>query len=251
MNSSPIAFIACSLLAAPAFAQTPPPAPSKWTGEGSLSAGYTTGNTQTTDGGLAINAKHAGGLWTQQGNFAADYGETDGVESKNRLAASGQVNRVFTPAWNGYVRTTWERDEFSGFDNRYFLGLGMSYKAWETPKSTLTVEGGPGYKIDEVRPIEATATDPAMPAMTKRTFGARAGSNFKYDFNDRVSLSDTSEVVYSNTSTQLSNGLALTAGLMGNLSARVSFDVRHDTHPPDSFKSTDTATKFSLVYKVK
>ena len=46
------------------------------------------------------------------------------------------------------------------------------------------------------------------------------------------------------------NGVALTAGLMGNLSARISLDVRHDTSPPEGFKATDTSTKFSLVYKV-
>ena len=44
--------------------------------------------------------------------------------------------------------------------------------------------------------------------------------------------------------------IALDAGLMGNLSARVSFDVRHDTDPLPGFEATDTTTKFSLVYKV-
>jgi putative salt-induced outer membrane protein len=254
MKPSHIAIIAAALAATPAFAQTPPPAPTpaapKWTGEGALSAGYTTGNTQTTDGGLAIKAKHVGGLWTQAGDFAADYGKTDGVESKNRLAASGQIDRVFNDKWNGYTRLTWERDAFSGFDNRTFAGLGLSYKAWDTKQTAWTLEGGPGYKVDEVRATVATPTTPATMAMTERDFGARAGSSFRYAFNDRVALTDTSEVVYSDTSTQLSNGVALTAGLMGNLSARISLDVRHDTSPPAGFEATDTATKFSLVYKV-
>lgn len=250
MKPSPIALFAAALITAPAFAQTAPPAP-KWTGEGALSAGYTTGNTQTTDGGLAINAKHAGGLWTEAGDFAADYGKTNKVESKNRLAASGQVDRIFSDRWNGYTRLTWERDEFSGFDNRYFAGLGLSYKAWDTPQTAWILEGGPGYKIDEVRATIATPTTPAALAMTERSFGARAGSNLRYAFNDRVALTDSSEVVYSTTSMQLSNGLALTAELMGNLSARISLDVRRDTSPPAGFKATDTATKFSLVYKVE
>jgi putative salt-induced outer membrane protein len=259
MKSSRIAVLASLFAAAPAlapaFGQTPPPAPptpdaSKWTGEGALSAGYTTGNTQTTDGGLAIKVKHVGGLWTEAGDFAADYGKTDGIESKNRLAASGQVDHKINDKWNGYTRLTWERDQFSGFDNRYFAGLGLTYKAWDSKQTAWTLEGGPGYKVDEVRAAPATATTPATAAMTERDVGARAASNFRYAFNDRVALTDTSEVVYSDTSTQVSNGLALTAGLMGNLSARVSLDVRHDTSPPTGFKATDTATKFSLVYKV-
>jgi putative salt-induced outer membrane protein len=38
---------------------------------------------------------------------------------------------------------------------------------------------------------------------------------------------------------------------MGNLSARVSSDVRHDTDPLPDFEATDTATKFWLVYKIE
>src|SRR5689334_7799109 len=121
--------LASPLVAAPAFAQAPPSQPSKWTGEGAFSAGYTTGNTQTTDGGLAVKVKHVGGLWTQQGEFSADYGETDNVESKNRMFAAGQVDRTFSPKLSTYARTTWERDELSGFDNRYFVGFGLGYKA--------------------------------------------------------------------------------------------------------------------------
>ena len=145
---------------------------------------------------------------------------------------------------NAYGRATWERDEFSGFENRYFAGLGIGAKVIETDQTTWAIEGGPGYKIDEIR---ATAT---APASTEESVGARAGSKFKHAFNDRVSLTNNTEAVYSSTSTQLSNVIALDAGLMGNLSARVSFDVRHDTDPLPGFEATDTATKFALVYKV-
>lgn len=144
----------------------------------------------------------------------------------------------------GYTRLTWERDEFSGFENRYFAGVGVAFQAIETDATQWTLEGGPGYKIDEIRETLTT------PASTEESVGARAGSKFKHAFNDRVSLTNNTEVVYSQTSTQISNGIALDANLMGNLSARVSLDVRHDTDPLPNFEATDTATKFSLVYKI-
>lgn len=215
-----------------------------WSGEGAFNAGFTTGNTETRDAGVRILAKHKGKLWTQTGEFTADYGQQDDIESKNRLAAAGQLDRIFNEQWNGYTRLTWERDEFSGFENRYFAGVGVAFQAVETEQTQWTLEGGPGYKIDEIR---ATLTTPAS---TEESVGARAGSKFKHAFNERVSVSNNTEVVYSDTSTQISNIAALDAGLMGNLSARVSLEVRYDTDPLPEFEKMDTATKFSLVYKI-
>lgn len=229
-------------MAAPAFAQDAPPP--EWSGEGGLNAGVTSGNTETSDLGLGVKVKHQGGDWIEAGEFTADYGKTDGVETKNRLLAAGQVDRILDERVSGYGRLTWERDEFSGFENRYFAGLGLAFKVLDTDPTKWTVEGGPGYKVDEVR---ATLIDPAS---TEQSLGVRGGSRFSYQLNDAVAVSNDTEVVYSRTSTQISNVIALTANLWGNLNARISFDVRHDTDPLPGFESTDTSTKFSLVYKI-
>lgn len=229
------------LTTAPAFAQDEKPA---LTGEGAFNAGVTTGNTETTDVGLSLKLQHEAGEWSQAGEFVADYGETDSVETRNRLFAAGQLNRIFDERLSAYGRLTWERDEFSGFENRYFLGLGVAWKAIDEEALKWTLEGGPGYKVDEVRATTLAA------ATTEESLGVRAGSKVDYAFNDAVSLSNATEVVYAQTSTQISNVVALTANLWGNLSARVSLDVRHDTDPLPGFESTDTATKFSLVYKI-
>jgi cyclophilin family peptidyl-prolyl cis-trans isomerase len=105
--------------------------------------------------------------------------------------------------------------------------------------------GGPGYKIEDLRATAMRA------ASTEESISGRAASRFSHEFNERVKFTDTTEVVTSDTSTQISNSAALSASIMGNLSARVSLDVRHDTNPLVGFEPTDTATKFSLVYKVE
>lgn len=226
--------------ALPAMAQTE----DKWTGEGAFNAGFTTGNTETRDAGVAVKAKHVGGAWTQVGELAFDYGDTDEIETKNRIFGSGQIDRSFGTQWSGYTRLTGESDQFSGFENRYFLGVGAAFKAVDTPTTKWTLEGGPGYKIDDLRATLTTA------ASTEESISGRGASRFSHDFNERVKFTDTTEVVTSDTSTQISNSAALTANIMGNLSARVSLDVRHDTDPLPGFEPTDTATKFSLVYKI-
>jgi putative salt-induced outer membrane protein len=237
-----LTLLALGASAAPAFAQDPS---GEWTGEGAFSAGTTTGNTETTDLGIAMKVRHQGDNWIQYGEVVADYGETENVESKNRVFAAGQIDRIFDDGLSGYGRLTWERDEFSGFDNRYFLGLGVAWKTIDSEATKWTLEGGPGYKIDEVRETLAT------PASTEESLGLRGGSKFEHKLNEAVTASNNTEVVYSEASTQIFNQLALTANLWGNLSARVSLDVRHDTDPLPGFEATDTATRFSLVYKVE
>ena len=241
-----ITIAALCAVSAPAFAQD---APKAWTGEGAITAGTTQGNTRTTDVGAGIKIKHTADQWSQSGEFSADYGKTNGVETKNRLYGAGQVDRIFDEKWSAYGRFSAERDEFSGFETRYFVGLGGGYHAIATETSDWVLQGGPGYKIDKIRArvVSPTVT---VPSSSETSLGISAASRFKQKINDTVALSNDTDVLYADTSSQVRNVLSLTADLMGNLSARVSYDVRYETDPPPGFKSTDTAVRFSLVYKI-
>lgn len=218
-----------------------------WSGEGSLSAGYTTGNTETTDVGAGLKFTRDAHTWRQSGEFVVDYGETDGEETRNRLFGAGQVDRKFAnERWSAYGRGSYEQDEFSGFDSRIFIGAGLGYQVFMGDKAFWTIEGGPGYKIDEVQDV--TVDGVLTPGGTEESLAFRAGSRYAYHFNENVVFSNDTDVLYADVSTQVENRLALTAKLNGNLSARFSYDVSHETDPPIGAEATDTATRISLVY---
>ncbi|MCZ4298787.1 DUF481 domain-containing protein [Henriciella marina] len=221
-----------------------------WTGEGSFSAGYTTGNTETADLGLGVKLNRERGLWTYSGEANVEYGETDLVETRNRIFLSGQVDRQLGDKLFAFGRTSYEKDEFSGFDSRLFVGGGLGYQLIETDSTSWDVQGGPGIKIDEV---QATTTirngvPVVVPASTEQSASVVGRSEFSQKFNDAVSLSNNTDVIYASESTQFLNVTALTAALTDTFSARFSFDVRHDTNPPPGFEATDTVTRASLVY---
>lgn len=222
-----------------------------WSGEGSLSAGVSTGNTETTDLGLGVDAKRDWGVWALGVNAVADFGETDGVETKNRIFLGTNLDRQINDKLFGFGQLSYEKDEFSGFASRTFIGGGLGYEIYNTDTLGWTVRGGPGFKIDE---IEAVIDDTAIPnnivtpATTEESIGAVAESNFNYTFNDNVGLTNDTKMLYAQESTQLSNIIALTATLTDTLSARVSFEARHDTNPPLGFEDTDTISRVSLVY---
>ena len=170
-----------------------------WGGEAAFSAGYTTGNTETTDLGLGIDVSREQGVWTYEFVADGEYGEQDGVESRNRYFLSGDVDRLLSDKLFAFGRTSYEVDQFTGFDSRSFVGGGLGYHIYDGEQVKWTVRGGPGVKIGE-------------------------------------------------TSTQIENMIALTASVSAAISARVSFNVRHDTNPADDFEDTDTALKVALVY---
>ncbi|MEQ9314553.1 MAG: DUF481 domain-containing protein [Henriciella sp.] len=245
MNNRIILVAAASLLSAPAAL-----AEDGWTGEGSFSAGYTTGNTETADLGLGLKLNREQGLWTYTGEAAADYGETESVETKNRFFLAAEIDRQLGDKLFGFTRTSYEKDDFSGFDSRFFAGVGLGYPLIENDTTTWSVQGGPGIKIDEVREtVEVINGVPTVvPASTEQSFSVIGSSSFAHAFNEAVKFSNETNVIYASESTQVGNVTALTAALTNTFSARFSFDVRHDTNPPAGFEATDTVTRASLVY---
>lgn len=222
-----------------------------WSGEGSLSAGTTTGNTETTDIGLGLDVAREMNVWTIGLQASADYGETDGLETKNRIFLGSNLDRQINDRLFGFGQLSYERDEFSGFESRAFIGGGLGYDVLNGDVTQWTVRGGPGLKIDEIEAVLDNTTVPATvlsPATTEESFSAIAQSNFAHAFNDNVAFTNDTTMVYAETSTQIGNVSAFTATLTDTLSARVSFEVRHETDPVPGFEDTDTISRVSLVY---
>lgn len=235
----------CLIGTTPALAEE---AKNGWSGEGSFSAGTSTGNTETTDFGLGLNLKRTQDRWVIGVKAQADYGETDGVESKNRVYLSGTADYQINDRLFGFGQGSYEKDEFSGFENRYFIGGGLGYNVIENDLMNWSVRGGPGFKVDEVREVTTNGVV-TTEGETVNSFSVIASSDYAWKINDNVALSNETNALYAKESTQISNTVALTASLTDTLSARFSFDVRHDTNPPAGFESTDTTTRISIVYK--
>jgi len=209
-----------------------------WTGEGTLSAGFTSGNTETTDIGVGLKVARQFGDWRAKAQAGVDYGKNNGVESRNRWSLAGQLDRDLSERFYVYGRGAYEQDKFSGFDSRLFLGGGAGYKIFMGGMTTWNVEAGPGYRSDEIQ----------LTGESQGSFSIRVGSAFSHKFNDAVTFSNDTEWVTSDASNQLVNIAALTAKLTEILAARLSFEVRHESDPPFGREATDTATRFSLVF---
>ncbi len=228
--------------------------PSKWSGEGLLSAGMTSGNTETTDFSLGANVARDIGFWTLGLQASADYGEFEGAESRNRIFLGSNLDGNINERLFGFGQLSYEKDEFSGYDSRSFVGGGLGYNVMIDPAHSWTVRGGIGVKFDEIADFEPFVDEFGFlvtPPPSEDGFGATASSNYFYQFNDNVSFSNDTMVLYAETSTQINNIVAVTATLTEVLSVRFSYEIRHETDPLDFFEATDTNTRISLVYTIQ
>jgi len=240
------ALLAVSILTLPAVAES-----GHWDGEGALTAGLNTGNTETSDLGVGVKMTRESQIWRIRSEFVADYGTKNGSRTKNRYFASGQFDRTLNDDLFGFARASHEEDEFSGFNSRSFVGGGLGWLVLDDEAAKWSLEGGPGVKFDRLRSrieVVPDGENVVVPAMSEEIYSMMASSRFAYTLNDHVRLSNDTNLIYADVSTQIGNKTSLTASLTQSLSARFSVEVRHDSDPPEGFVDTDTSTRMSLVY---
>jgi putative salt-induced outer membrane protein len=213
-----------------------------FTGEAALTGSKTTGNTDTTDVGFALKLEKAGDVWTHKVNGAADFGEADGVKNKQRYALGYQIDRHLNDRTYVYGNADYFKDDFGSYQEGYFLGTGLGYKAIVTDALTWNVEGGAGYR---------SQTEQGANGVTENELAIRGFSDFDWALNDNVSFYNDTEITYASSDTYIWNETGLTSQIAGNLAARVSFRVDHHTDVPMGVETTDTITRVGIVYTMK
>ena len=217
------------------------------TGDVALNGSRTTGNTDTTDIGAAVKLEWTTGRWEQDLRATADFGRQNGSTNKQRYRLGYTLSREFDNRLYAYGNADHFQDEFGAYKYGYFLGGGVGYHVLENDETRWDVEGGPGYRRQKTR--EKVNTGRA--SLIEESLAARAQSDFEWDLNENVTVSNLTEIVASSDDVYIWNDVGLTADMFENIAARVSFRVDHHTRVPESRENTDTVTRVGVVYKFK
>lgn len=231
-------------LSTPAFA-----AEDGWTGEASASGSKTTGNTETTDIGLAVKLAKKADVWRHKFDASGDFGKVSGIENKRRFDLGYQLDRDVSDRLYVYGNGDMFQDSFGAYKDGYFIGAGLGYKAVLPAPVSWNLEGGVGYRSQKAR--LAAGTPGGMASERQNDIAVRGFSDFDYAFNENVSFYNDTEITWSESDTYIWNDTGITAQLMGNLAARASFRIDHHTDVPVGFKKTDTITRIGIVYTIK
>ena len=252
----------CLATSSPAFAQFNN-ITEGWSGDASLTGSRTTGNTDTLDFGAGLKLQKEDGPWTHKFKANADFGEVDDQSTRERYDLGYQIERDFNDRLYGFANGDYYKDEFGAFQDGWFLGGGLGYKVILPDPVGWNLEGGAGFRSQQAQDfqgfdadgvtlsVDADGNPILTEGLTENEFALRGFSDFDYAFNDNVSLYNDTEILWASSDTYIWNEIGLTAKLAGNLSARASFRVDHHTDAPVGTESTDTTTRFGIVYSIK
>jgi putative salt-induced outer membrane protein len=213
----------------------------KWNDEAELSFVDTTGNTEV----MSLSAKNKLGYQftdrlTGQWNLSALYGETDGDKTAERYATDLRADYAFTDRLYAAGIAGWLKDEFSGIDQRIYIGPAVGYKFLLGPKHFLNGEVG----VEHV--MEDYTNDEEENFMRGRLFGL-----YEFQLTEKSKFSQSLEYLHSFEDADDYNANSITAiitSLSDTFSLKTSYEVRYDNKPvPDTLEETDTTLSAALI----
>ncbi|RPF70390.1 DUF481 domain-containing protein [Aurantiacibacter spongiae] len=219
----------------------------RWHGEGQIGAFQSSGNTEEFGVSAALKLEREGIDWTHKLRAAVDYRRGDGVTTREQFLGVYEPRYQIGENLFAYGLAQYERDTRQRLNARYAVSGGFGYKVLDSDDLELSIKAGPAYRITDY-----------IDGPTEERLAALAGADFSWRITDTLKFTQSTNAVAetggealilvdsSNTTLNLVTGLE--AGLLDRLTARFSYQLDYDSNPPSGAASTDTLSRFTLVY---
>jgi putative salt-induced outer membrane protein len=208
-----------------------------WSGEGAFGGTFTTGNTEERGIAASLAVRKEGLRWRHELEARADFQKSDGIKTRERLLAGYQGNYMLSSRLYAYGLLQWEKDQFVGYDRRFTEGAGLGWIAVNGERLRLALEAGPALR----QTLYVTGVD-------ENRVSAYGKLNLRWNISKDIAFTEEAGYLVARGNDTAFANSALTAILFGDLSARLSFDVLHETDPQAGRRNTDTITRVSVVY---
>lgn len=218
-----------------------------WHGKGQIGAFHSSGNSHDIGVSVALNLDRKGIDWEHKLTAAVDYQRSNGTTSRERYLFAYEPRYRISPDLFTYGLAQYERDRIQGFAARYALSGGLGYDVISSTAVKLSAKLGPAFRHTEF--IGGGAED---------HLGALAGLDFDWKISKRLTFTQKADMVAEsggsatlivdsgNTTLALASGLE--AKVSDRLSTRLSYSFNYDSNPPPQGVSTDSLTRFTMVY---
>jgi putative salt-induced outer membrane protein len=218
-----------------------------WHGKGQIGAFQSSGNSHDVGVSLALNLERKGIDWQHKLTATVDYQRSNGRTSRERYLFAYEPRYRISPALFTFGLAQFERDPIQGFAARYSLSGGLGYDVISTADLKLSAKAGPVVRRTEI--VGGGSDD---------RIGGLAGFDFNWKITKRLTFTQDANMVAAtggnatlivdadNTTLALNSGLE--AKISDRLSTRLSYALNYDSNPPPQGVSTDTMTRFTMVY---
>lgn len=190
---------------------------------GSTALSYTgkSGNNDSQEFTFGGRLRYAQGPVVQTLGFALDFSEDLGAKTKEDVFGVYDLNYYFNDQLYGFVLGRVESDGLATLstDNAIdaFVGVGPGYRVVNTPQVSWRVQAGIGVSYLEDG-VGASDTET----------GYLVSSRFFYQFNDRMFLTNDTDILNSKSALRANNDLGLNLKMTEAFSTRLSYLVEYN-----------------------
>lgn len=218
-----------------------------WSGKGQIGAFQSSGNSNDAGISASLDLTRSGIDWRHQLRARADYQRSNGRTSREQYVFVYEPQYRISPSLFTYALAQYEHDRFQGYTGRYSLSGGIGYDILKKSSVSLSAKLGPAFRRTEF-------TD----GTSANNLGGLLGLDFDWKLSKALTLTqDTNLIADSGTraaiiidsgNTSIVVVTGLEAKISDRLTTRVSYTLEYDSNPPVGAVSTDTLSRFTLVY---
>jgi len=213
------------------------------TGQAELGFVATTGNTETQ----LLNAKVKLFMetedWLHTGKLTAysssNTDQTTGQDLTTAEKYNGEVksDRNIDDRQYIYGLGSYDKDRFSGFDYQATLGVGYGYKVISSDATKLTLEAGPGYRINAIKN-----------GAKENELTLRLAEAYMLKFSDTAQFDQYLTIESGDYNTIAKLGASVQSALSEALALKVGIDMKYTDKVLPGLDDTDTETYASVLY---
>lgn len=216
-----------------------------WEGEAELGLLISSGNSDETNINSRIGLEHEIAHWRNKGELSTAYSEAEEKTTAEEYEASLETNYKFDEKQYWFLRGSFDKDRFSGYDFESTTTTGYGNRVWSSGKrSFLDLAAGVGYRYNKLDEPDSDGND-----VEKETIGRFAGQ-FDYELSDNARFRQklSTEIGFNENNIISQSETAIQANIVGNLSMKAAYRVKHISDAPVDSAKTDTETSISLLY---
>jgi putative salt-induced outer membrane protein len=219
----------------------------RWGGRGEIGAYLSSGNSDNEGLTAALSLDRKGIDWSHKLRGRMDYQRANGRTSREQYFAAYEPRFQINRRLFAYGLAQYEQDRIQGFTGRYAVSGGVGYHVIDGSALDLSIKAGPAYRVTD---FTSGGSDSRLAALL--------GADFDWRITDRLTFTQDSNMVAEsggqatvfvdsrNTTVNLVTGLE--AKVSDRLTTRLSYQVDYNSDPRPGAVTTDTLSRFTLVY---
>ncbi|WP_241233672.1 DUF481 domain-containing protein [Altericroceibacterium xinjiangense] len=208
-----------------------------WGGKGQIGAFQSSGNSPTAGISASLALAREGLTWTHKLSGAVDYQSSSGQVTREQYLFAYEPRYKISPALFVFGLGQFESDPVQGFSSRYALSAGIGGRVLDREDLALSIKTGPTWRRTDF-----------LTGPEDNHLAGLAALDLDWQVTPRISLTEDANLVIEQGNTSVLSTTGLETGIGNDLKARVSYTFDYDSDPPAGAVTTDTLTRFTLVY---